>query len=151
MKTCPKCGELIGDDVKECFNCHYNYTYGRIINPAEIARERERAQQAIQQKIASREVREQRREAQLQKNPKYEYETVVINDLSSGEADSDTIQKTLSEYSEEGWRLHSIFTNEIGKSSATAIVSFLGMSINATIDQTILIFERCIDAGSNDI
>lgn len=76
---------------------------------------------------------------------------MVVNDLSSGEADSDVIQRTLSEYSEQGWRLHSVFTNEIGKSSSTTIISFLGININATIDQTVLIFERCIDAGNNDI
>ena len=27
MKKCPNCGELIGDNVSECFNCHYNYIY----------------------------------------------------------------------------------------------------------------------------
>ena len=35
MKTCPKCKELIGDNVNECFKCHYNFSYGRIINQEE--------------------------------------------------------------------------------------------------------------------
>ena len=35
MKKCPNCGELIGDNVSECFNCHYNYIYKRIITQQE--------------------------------------------------------------------------------------------------------------------
>lgn len=25
MKTCPKCKELVGDNVESCFNCNYNF------------------------------------------------------------------------------------------------------------------------------
>lgn len=25
MKTCPSCGELVGDTVKTCFKCHYTF------------------------------------------------------------------------------------------------------------------------------
>lgn len=39
-------------------------------------------------------------------------------------------------YAIRGWHLHSAFTNEVGKNAA--------LGINATINQTILIFERCI-------
>ena len=36
MKQCPNCEELVGDDVKECFNCHYNFIYKRVMNPNEV-------------------------------------------------------------------------------------------------------------------
>ena len=76
----------------------------------------------------------------------FEYKVIVINDLSSGEIDEKTIQNTLTEWSEKGWRLHTIFSSEIGKNSAGVSIAGFGSIINATIDQTILIFERCIKA-----
>lgn len=95
--------------------------------------------------------REELRSVQLPKNPQYEYQIVSVGDMDSGEINIREIQRILNQYSEDGWKLHSAFTNELGKnSSATSIGSF-GSGTNATIDQTILIFERYIDAGSNDI
>ena len=123
MKQCPNCGELIGDDVKECFNCHYSYFHRRVINSNEIANIRYANEQ-------------------LKKNPLYEYKTVIINDLSTGEIDGKAFNMALSEYAEQGWRLHSVFVNEVGKTVSPMM--FIQISLNATIDQTILIFERCI-------
>ena len=157
MKTCPKCKELIGDNVNECFKCHYNFSYGRVITQEERIKEREKAQKekdeiyeqikvSEQQKNEQIKLFQQQREEQLKNNPLYEYETVVINDNSDGTANSKQIQDTLLEYSKAGWRLHSIFTNEVGKSTVGAFIGFIGSNVNATIDQTILVFERCIRA-----
>lgn len=66
------------------------------------------------------------------------YRRDIIHDLPTGESDSENIQKTLNIRSQQGCRLHTIYTNEIGKNSI--------VGINATINQTILIFERCIKA-----
>lgn len=30
MKTCPKCKELVGDNVESCFNCNYNFILKRV-------------------------------------------------------------------------------------------------------------------------
>ena len=35
MKTCPKCGELLGDNVKSCFKCQYNFAMGRVLTQQE--------------------------------------------------------------------------------------------------------------------
>lgn len=35
MKECPNCKELIGDDVKLCFNCNYNFALRRVMTSAE--------------------------------------------------------------------------------------------------------------------
>lgn len=82
----------------------------------------------------------------MTRNPHFEYEVIVVDDLSDGEMDKDEVQEMLSKYSAEGWRLHSIFTNEVGKTAGAVRVTMLGVSINATIDQTVLVFERCIKA-----
>ena len=153
MKTCPKCKELIGDNVNECFKCHYNFSYGRIITQEERKKEREKEQKLYEQKKVSEQQKneqiklfQQQMEEQIKNNPLYEYETIVINDNSDGTVNTKQIQDTLLEYSKAGWRLHSIFTNEIGKSTVGAFIGFIGSNVNATIDQTIIIFERCIKA-----
>lgn len=153
MKTCPKCKELIGDNVNECFKCHYNFSYGRIITQEERKKEREKEQKLYEQKRMSEQQKneqiklfQQQMEEQIKNNPLYEYETIVINDNSDGTVNTKQIQDTLLEYSKAGWRLHSIFTNEIGKSTVGAFIGFIGSNVNATIDQTIIIFERCIKA-----
>ncbi len=130
MKQCPNCGELIGDNANECFKCHYNYSYGRVVTSREDRNEFE----AIKQ------------QEQKEGKAHYEYKVEVINDCSTGEINAAELQRLLAEYSLRGWRLHSVFTNEVGKNSGGVAVSFLGLSVNATIDQTILIFERCIKA-----
>ena len=153
MKTCPKCKELIGDNVNECFKCHYNFSYGRIITQEERKKEREKEQKLYEQKRVSEQQKneqiklfQQQMEEQIKNNPLYEYETIVINDNSDGTVNTKQIQDTLLEYSKAGWRLHSIFTNEIGKSTVGAFIGVIGSNVNATIDQTIIIFERCIKA-----
>ena len=55
-----------------------------------------------------------------------------------GKFDKEAVEKVLTEYATQGWHLHSSFSNEVGKNAA--------VGINATINQTILIFERCIKA-----
>lgn len=44
----------------------------------------------------------------------------------------------LKQKSDEGYRVVSIFTNEIGKNS----LSVAGVGVNSTVDQTVVIFER---------
>lgn len=145
MKECPNCHELIGDSVKICFNCHYDFSLKRVADSSRIAEERKNEELRIQQYHENKKQKEEIKRRQLSYlNSEYEYETVVINDLITGEIDSDKLQKTLESYALNGWRLHSVFTNEVGKNSGSSFTSFLGVSINATIDQTILIFERCI-------
>lgn len=146
MKSCPNCGELIGDNVNECFKCHYNYSYKRVITAQEIRNRREEKEREKENKIQNLQTFEKEKEIQIKRNPLYEYKTELVNDLHTGEVDNSRIQLLLKEYASNGWRLHSAFVNEIGKSSTATSIGFLGMSVNATIGQTILIFERCIRA-----
>jgi len=126
MKSCPNCGELVGDSVEICFNCNYNFDLHTVMKNSTIDSKDE--------------------ESRLALNPQYEYEVVVIPDRSSGEVDTDQLRRTLSSYASVHWRLHSVFTNECGKNAMSAAVSGIGFGTNATIDQTVLIFERCVRA-----
>lgn len=146
MITCPNCGELLGNSVNECFKCHYNFSLRKVITSEQNMERRNK--QIEEQKEREEKIKqiEEIKRNQLSKNPMFEYKTIVINDLSSGEIDEKTIQNTLTEWSEKGWRLHTVFSSEIGKNSTGVSIAGFGSITNATIDQTILIFERCIKA-----
>lgn len=146
MKTCPNCGELIGENADECFKCHYNYVYRRVITAQEIKARREREEREKENEIKNIEIFEKEKELQIKRNPLYEYKIEIVNDLETGEIDSRRMQYIVEKYSSEGWRLHNVFTNELGKTSTLSGIAFLGVSVNATICQTIFIFERCIKA-----
>ena len=143
MKECPNCHELVGDSVKICFNCHYDFSLKRVVDSSRIAEERRNEELRIQQ-LKENQREEIKKRNLLYLNSEYEYKTVVINDLITGEINSEKLQKTLERYALNGWRLHSVFTNEVGRNSGGSFTSFQGVSINAAIVQTIFIFERRI-------
>ncbi len=131
MKNCPNCGEILGDSVEICFKCRYNFNYNKVITNMEELKEKEKLKNEIKNE-------------QLSKNPLFEYKVIVVNDLSDGQVNDIKIQETLNEWSDKGWKLHSIYSSEIGKVSTTVSILGFGAITNATIDQTVLIFERCI-------
>lgn len=155
MKNCPNCGELIGDNAKECFKCHYSYTHRRVITSDEMKNkreEKERAQRQVQEQIEAEQLERQKaleeREASLRKiNACYEYRVETITDLYNGAINVVQMQNILADYAKRGWRLHSVFTNELGKNGVTAN----NVNINATMDQTILVFERYIAEPEKEI
>lgn len=80
-----------------------------------------------------------RKNEQLLKNAFYEYKVEIISDSEIlGKTSKADLESTITNYALDGWRLHSITTNEIGKNAM--------LGVNATINNTILIFERCIKA-----
>ncbi|MDE7353241.1 MAG: DUF4177 domain-containing protein [Acetatifactor sp.] len=146
MKTCPNCGELLGDSVDVCIKCRYDYRYRRVITSEELAKQRNRQIEEQQKALEESRLKEEQKKLQLAKNPRFEYKIVIVNDLPNGQIDGDGVQKALDEWAENGWKLHSAISNEIGKDSSSVSIAGFGSGINATIEQTILIFERCIKA-----
>lgn len=160
MKTCPECGELLGDSVETCFNCSYNFNLKRKLTKNEIEEKKKKSEQEKhklelennkleeerRKQLVAERLKENERITKLSKNPIFEYQTVIINNLKTGAINQIEFQKTLETWSQKGWRLHSVFNNELGKTVSPTI---LGPDLNATIDQTVLIFERCIKAESN--
>lgn len=142
MKECPNCGEMLGDTMEVCFNCSYNFKYGQVVRKGE----EKQAEKEIKERKA---LQEQEAEAQRLKNPLYEYKTVVVYNLADGQVNLEQIQAELDAHAKQGWRLHLVFNNELGKTSSAVTIGFMGSSVNATIDQTVIIFERCIKAGTN--
>ena len=159
MFYCEKCNSMWSGNDKDNMLCPDCKT-PLVLTDIDVLEWRKKTQEekdAIKSKIKSQilehrivlQKRDQMRKAQLSKNPQYEYQIVAVGDKDSGEINIKEIQRVLNQYSEEGWRLHTTFTNELGKNSSATSIGAFGAGTNATIDQTILIFERCIDAGES--
>lgn len=73
----------------------------------------------------------------LSESGNYEYDVVEMID-KTGKTDILELQRILDEHANNGWRLVNSFTNELGKN----VLAIMGLGINSTVDQVILIFER---------
>ena len=72
----------------------------------------------------------------------YEYRIETIRDNQYGSTDLILLDKTVQNYAKDNWRLHSVFTNEVGKTGSSVSVGGFTSATNATIDEVVLIFER---------
>lgn len=158
MKTCPKCNELIGDSAENCFNCHYNFKFGRVLNQTE-KNNIERLKQEEKNNIERLKQEEKNRLIEIEKtrinseseiremNSEYEYIVVSLNDSKCGNLDIDRLSFILNEKAKQGWRLKNVLSNEIGVNSSSFGYGGISTGTNATIDQNILIFERMVRQG----
>lgn len=178
MKRCKECGnELTKEmiDVNMCWEC------GAILDESQVdditlqiskgklteqdvielidVQEKKYEEEMVKFKIEERK-REIENETQRKKdeidrvtkiNDIYEYDMVIIKDKMTGEIDYESIYKVLAEKSEMGWRLVNTFTNEIGKNSSMFGASGISAGTNSTIDQVIMIFERCVSRYNKKI
>jgi hypothetical protein len=114
MKNCPKCGETLGDNVSSCFKCGYEFNYEKDLLKIKAL------------------------------NELYEYKVVPLVDNKTGVLDTNLLSATLNINASNGWRLKNVITNEIGKNATSIGYGGISAGSNATIDMTILIFERKI-------
>lgn len=75
----------------------------------------------------------------ISKIKRYEYAVEVIKDFAGG-TNVIKLNGVLKEYANKGYRVVSVFTNELGKNA----VSVGGIGINSTDDQVVVIFEKPI-------
>lgn len=68
----------------------------------------------------------------------YEYAIETITNSVSGKTQTEEIIKTIEKYTNEGWRVHTIYSNELGKNA----IAFMGVGVNATQSEDVIIFER---------
>lgn len=80
--------------------------------------------------------------------PHYEYTVARVLDNRNGSTNQEKLQSVLTEYAMEGWKLHSVITNEIGKNISAVSIGGITGGTNATVDEIILIFERMVSKGN---
>lgn len=170
MKTCPVCGELLGDSVVSCFKCHYDYELKRVIPSEErqaLRLERERvaenqhqerliadvaARAAEEEKRALMEQRIEERQQALMKKPPdilllndtYEYDVVSLHDHYNGMPNIHRMKKILNDYAKDGWKLVTMISNELGVNSTSVGVGNISIGTNTTMDSVVMVFERRI-------
>ena len=70
----------------------------------------------------------------------YQYVVETLTDGIDGVTDVFKIQEILNRYSNDGYRLKTVFANEIGKNS----LSIGGIGTNSTVGQIIMVFEKTV-------
>jgi len=73
-----------------------------------------------------------------------DYEVEIIVHKRSGEVDTDRIADVLARRGTDGWKLHSVISDELGRMQAPVGVDKVSLSVDISIkeDRVILIFER---------
>ena len=148
MRKCPYCGELIGDKVIKCFKCFKDVATDEMRK--EIKKEQERVQREREEEQKRKEIEQERKEIEQERNRQriennsiYEYAIEKIIDMEDGQSPLSQIEISIMNHAKNGWRLHTIYTNEIGKTSHPMVLR-IG-TVNATINETIIVYERVID------
>ena len=68
----------------------------------------------------------------------YEYDVVTIINVNGGQVDKERMMRVLATHAQQGWRLHTMYSNELGKNA----IMVMGLGVNATASEDVLIFER---------
>ena len=120
-RICPICKEVIPASNSKCDNCGYS------LEELFLTQEQKNAILESKQK-------------QILKNAFYEYRVEIVSDSEVlGKTSKIDLEDTIMSYALNGWKLHSVTTSEVGKNAV--------LGINSTINNTILVFERCIKAA----
>ena len=72
----------------------------------------------------------------------YEYDVETVMNTSTGEADWKRIKEMLNYKASKGWKLHTIYSNELGVNSTGVGIGNFGGGVNSTICEAVLVFER---------
>lgn len=122
LKKCPICNKNVRYDTEICSDCGFAFAVVPALEYAEIA------------KMYNGRIE------QYKKNPFYEYDYIVVPNKSDGSTDKESIKRILASHAMQGWKLVTMYSNEIGKNAITVG----GVGGNVTICEDVLVFERCI-------
>ena len=159
MPECPNCHEYYFGHPDQCPECSFDFILKKVIAKEDqqqliAARQQELEQSRIsaanlhkrEQELRQRTATQQNEDRlyALENSARYEYETVYLSDSNTGVLPKSHLDATLTQYASNGWRLHSILTNEAGSNKSSTQIGSYSFGTNSTMDVTILIFERCI-------
>lgn len=129
LKKCPICKKNVNYNMKICSECGFAFETVPTIEYEEIA-------QMYNARLE-----------QYKKNPFYEYDYIVVPNKPDGTTNKERIQEIISSHAMQGWRLITMYSNELGKNSMGVSVAGIGGGTNTTMCEDVMVFERCIKAG----
>lgn len=77
----------------------------------------------------------------LSKHGQYEYDVQTSLNIQDGRVDTEAIKTILNTKAKQGWKLHTMYSNELGKNALT----LLNVNSNATVSEDVMIFERVLN------
>ena len=131
MKKCPNCGKEI---TQEMVNANMCWECGFILDSS-LADDISDTVTEQREELSKREYAKA-----VAPSVEYDVETLVTN--SDGFTDVKEMKRILAERVNNGWRLHSVYSNILGVNA----VKVLGIGTNATISETVMLFERSVKA-----
>ena len=87
---------------------------------------------------AARQIESDRASYAIDQTGLYEYDVVTVMNIDRGRVDVGAMKSLLAERAAAGWKLHTVYSNELGKNA----VSLLGVGTNSTACEDVFIFER---------
>ena len=117
LKIVPKIIKKIKYKTIMLSNKEYNKNYGKDMNMNKI-------KAVLHNKVLTEMVKDN------------EYDYIVVPNKSDGSTDKEKIEKIIRNHAMQGWRLITMYSNEIGKNAIAGV--------NATMCEDIMVFERCI-------
>ena len=163
IHVCPKCHATIKYPTTEHRNCpDCNYPMASIgitdekwaeLSMAERNRIRkeeserlEREQALERERLQQQAIEKENKKTEFAKsfNDYYEYDVATVFNKHDGLVNAEALKNVLSQYASKGWKLHTMYSNELGKNA----LSVMGYGTNSTVCQDVLIFERRIQDDS---
>ena len=119
--TCPKCGNTL-------FATYLPKDQWSLKNDEEKNQLKEKWRTEIQQN-------EEKAEYVFSQNGDfYEYDVITILNETRGRIDTNKMRTVITQKAKQGWRLHTVYSNELGKNAI--------LGLNSTACEDVLIFER---------
>lgn len=132
--------ESAKEKIKQAFAEQIDVRYKKInskgLGIQEYIQKEQAAKEAVKEAAKEREIKRVNYAKSF--NEFYEYDVVTIINEDHGTIDKDNMMKILSDHAKNGWKLHTIYSNELGKNA----LIILGFGTNSTACEDVLIFER---------
>lgn len=105
-----------------------------------LRREQENVQKEQRQREEIYEKEKRKAEYAKSFNEYYEYDVVTALNVD-GRVNKQKMIDVLKDYSSKGWKLHTVYSNELGKEA----IRILGFGVNTTVAEDVMVFERRIE------
>lgn len=127
--------------IKKEFYSHIDAKFKRISGLSIKEQLQNNAEKKVQENLRiQKEQKEESERVNYAKsfNEFYEYDVVTLINENHGTVDKEKMMKILSDHAKNGWKLHTMYSNELGKNA----LSLMGFGVNATACEDVMIFER---------
>ena len=130
---CPNCNNLMTEyEINSCWCSNCNKRFSSV---EEIMKSNE---EWLEEEKKKAEVEHSRQEYAMSQLGLYEYDIETVINEDHGTVDKAKMRQIMNERARQGWRLHTMYSNELGKNA----LRILGFGLNTTACEDVMVFER---------